>query len=166
MAKLLALTLRNDHFMPIIMSDIKEGVYDAALLLDPVKSQPYALMAPFDDEQINAARSVSWGRKQRFYLEKPFAPDDALQPELFQNTRLIVGKQSGGGAVALGSLDCCAFFNVHYPSSAIWTEALDVQYKLSLTSGFMRATRNPTHEQLQVQTRLAEGSSYLRLTRN
>lgn len=162
MSRLFAITPRRDDFARAVLTDIKAGIYDAAVLLAEGSQKPYALLAPMSPEQVSSARSISYGRKQRFYSEGDYDAAIARNPAMFENTRLVVGK-SHMGTIATGSLDCCAFFGIHYPSSRVWTESLDTEYKFFLSSGFKKASAkeiSPDHE--AVQAELRERSAYLR----
>lgn len=59
MARLLAIKPRTEDFAQAVMTDIKAGIYDAAVLITPVSEKPYALLAPMTRDQVYAARNAS-----------------------------------------------------------------------------------------------------------
>ena len=142
MARLFAITPTRDDFAQAVLSDIRAGIYDAAVLREENTGRPYALFAPMTPEQIASARSLSFSRKQPFYREGDFSATFARTPAEFEKTRLFIGNNFDGARLATGSLDSCAFFGIHYMSSEVWTEELDGKYKLTLTAKFRKLSSN------------------------
>jgi hypothetical protein len=162
MARLLAITPKTDHFAKAVIADIKAGIYDAAVLVTPETQKPYALLAPITEEQVNAAKDASRGRRHRFYCEQEFRPELALDSGAFSTTRLLVDNSTKGSAIGLGSLDCCVFFGIYFVSSRVWNEKVDTECQITLSSGFRRAVRGGFSEsQKQDQKVLRENSLYL-----
>jgi hypothetical protein len=162
-ARLLAIKPRTENFAQAVLTDIKTGIYDAAILITPVTEKPYALMAPLTRDQVYAARNASGSRKHSFYCEHEFNLDLAQDVKAYSQTRLFVDVSKGEGAIALGSLDCCAFFGIHFPTSRVWNETVDVESRISLSSGFRSAVWDKfTSSQKLQQRNLLENSLYVR----
>jgi hypothetical protein len=163
MARLLAINPRTENFAQAVMADIKANIYDAAILITPVTEKPYALLAPMTQDQIYAARNASGSRKHRFYREHEFNLDLARDVKAFNQTRLFVDISKKESAIALGSLDCCVFFGVHYRSSRVWNETTDIESRISLSSGFRSAVWDDfTTDQKLQQRNLRQNSLYIK----